>query len=147
MYICHLKNSELEPKNQNYKDRVVLRGDIVKDDCGSHAVFTEQGSSASQMTAAKVMDVIGRLPGFSGQAADDTACTQVNMEDASALLKLPKSECTDIWIRLPRHKWPTSWSNIEEPAVPLERNPLALFLWERQFEKVLLGLGCEKVPK
>ena len=41
-----------------YKARVALRGDIVKDDSGSYAVFTEQGSSASQMAAAKVMDVI-----------------------------------------------------------------------------------------
>ena len=48
---CHLKNSEL-----------VLRGGIVKDDSGSYAVFTEQGSSASQMTAAKVMDIISRRP-------------------------------------------------------------------------------------
>ena len=35
--------------------------DIVKDDSSSYAVFTEQGSSASQMTAAKEMDVIARL--------------------------------------------------------------------------------------
>ena len=47
---------------KKYKGRVVLRGDIVKDDSGSYAVFTEQGSSASQMTAAKVMDIISRLP-------------------------------------------------------------------------------------
>ena len=32
----------------------------MKDDSGSHAVFTEQGSSASQMAAEKVMDVIAR---------------------------------------------------------------------------------------
>ena len=55
---------------KNTKGRVVLRGDIVKDDSGSYAVFTEQGSSASQMTAAKVMDIISRLPGCDGQAAD-----------------------------------------------------------------------------
>ena len=53
MDTCHFKNAELETKHQKYKDRVVLRGDIVKDDSGSYAVFTEQGSSASQMTAAK----------------------------------------------------------------------------------------------
>ena len=64
MDICHLKNAELEAKHQKYKGRVVLRGDIVKDDSGSHAVFTEQGSSASQMTAAKIMDIISRLPGL-----------------------------------------------------------------------------------
>ena len=70
MDICHLKNAELEAKHQKYKGRVVLRGDIVKDDSGSYAVFTEQGSSASQMTAAKVMDIISRLPGCAGHAAD-----------------------------------------------------------------------------
>ena len=80
MDLCHLKNSELEPQFQKYKGRVVLRGDIVKDDSGSYAVFTEQGSSASQMTAAKV---IARLPGCTGQAADAvSAYTQVKMEDA-----------------------------------------------------------------
>ena len=50
MDICHLKNAELEAKHQKYQGRVVLRGDIVKDNLGSYAVFTEQGSSASQMT-------------------------------------------------------------------------------------------------
>ena len=151
MDICHLKNAELEAKHQKYKGRVVLRGDIVKDNSGSYAVFTEQGSSASQMTAAKIMDIISRLPGCDGQAADAvSAYTQVKMEDAHKLLKIPKSECPDIWIRLPRHKWPKSWSSMEDPVVPLDRNlyghPLAGLLWERQFEKVLLKHGWEKIP-
>ena len=78
MDICHLKNAELEAKHQKYKGRVELRGDIVVDDSGGYAVFTEQGSSASQMTAAKVMDIISRLPGCDGQAADAVStCTQV----------------------------------------------------------------------
>ena len=64
MDICHLKNAELEAKHQKYKGRVVLRGDIVKDNSGSYAVVTEQGSSASQMTAGKIMDIISRLPGL-----------------------------------------------------------------------------------
>ena len=106
----------------------MLRGNIVKDDCGAHEVFTEQGSSASQMTAAKIMDVIASLPGCAGQAADAvSAYTHVKMEDA------------------PRHKWPKSWSDIENPVVLLERNfyghPVAGLFWERQFEEVLLGLG------
>ena len=50
MDLCHLKNSELEPQFQKYTGRVVLRGDIVKDDSGACAVFTEHGSSASQLT-------------------------------------------------------------------------------------------------
>ena len=75
------------------------------------------------MTAEKVMDIISRLPGCAGQAADAVSdFTQVKMEDAHTLLKIPKSECPDIWIRLPRHKWPKSWSNIEDPVVPPEKN-------------------------
>ena len=70
MDICHLKNAELEAEHQKYKGRVVLRGDIVKYDSLSYAALTEQGSSASQMTAAKIMDIISRLPGCDGQAAD-----------------------------------------------------------------------------
>ena len=83
------------------------------------------------------MDIISRLPGCAGQAADAvSACTQVRMEDAPSLLKIPKSECSDIWIRPQRHKWPKSWSSMEEdPVVPLERNlydhPLAGLLWEK----------------
>ena len=109
---------------KSYKGRVVLRSDIVKDDSGSRAVFTEQGSSTSLMTVAKVMDVIVRLPDCAGQAADAiSAFTLVNMEDAPGSLKLPKSECPDFWSRrLPRHKWPTSRPNIEDPIVSLERN-------------------------
>ena len=76
--------------------KVLCRGDMVKD--GS-------GSSASQMTAAKVMDIMSRLPGCAGQAADAvSAYTQVKMEDAPTLLKISKSECPDILIRLPKHK-------------------------------------------
>ena len=151
MDICHQKNAELEANHQKYKGRVVLRGDIVKDNSGSYAVFTEQGSSASQTTAAKIMDIISRLPGCDGQAADAvSAYTQVKIEDAHKLLKIPKSECPDIWIRLPRRKWPKSWSSMEDPVVPLERNlyghPLAGLLWERQFEKILLKHGWEKIP-
>ena len=140
MDLCHLKNSELEPQYQKYKGRVVLRGDIVKDD-----------SSASETTASKVMDIISRLLGCAGQAADAvSACTQVKMEGAPSSLKIPKSECPDIWMRLPKHKWPKSWSSMEDPVVLLERHlfvhPLAGLSWERQIEKVLLEHGWIKVP-
>ena len=71
------------------------------------------------------------------------------MEDATKLLKILKSDCPDIWIRLPRHKWSKSWSSMEDPAVPLELNlyghPLAGLLWKRQFEKVLSEHSLEKV--
>ena len=88
MDICHLKNAELEAKHQKYKGRVVLRGDTVKDDSGSYAVFTEQGSSASQMTSAKIMDIISRLPVCDGQAADAvSAYTQVKNGRCSQIIE------------------------------------------------------------
>ena len=70
MDICLLK---MEPTFHKYKGRAVFRGDIVKDDSGSYAVFTEQGSSVDVIAADAV-----------------SAYTQVKME------------CPDIWIRLPR---------------------------------------------
>ena len=103
----------------------------MKDDSGSYAVFTERGSSASQMAAAKVMDIISRLPEYAGRAADAvSAHSRVKMEDAPTLLKIPKSEC------------PKSWCSMEDLVIPLDRNlyghPLAGLFWEMQFEKVLL---------
>ena len=78
------------------------------------------------------MDIISRLLGCAGQAADAvSAYTQVKMEDAPNLLKIPK-------IGMSRH---LDSSTTTQMAL-LERNlcghPLAGLLWERQFEKVLL---------
>ena len=57
---------------------------IVKDDSGAYSAFTEEGSSASQMTAAKVIYIISRLPGCSGQAA----------AAVSAYTQVKKGRCT-----------------------------------------------------
>ena len=58
--------------------------------------------------------------------------------------QIRKTECPDVWIRVPRHKWPKSWANIEDPVALLDRNlyghPLAGLLWERHVEKGLLEL-------
>ena len=74
--LCHLKNSELEPQFQKYKGRVVLRGDIAKDD----SVFTEQGSSASQMTA--WMSLLNHPIVTDKHLTQYPAYTQVKMDDA-----------------------------------------------------------------
>ena len=73
MDICHLKNADIEPKFQKRQGRVALRGDTSEDDSEVYAVSTEQGSSSSQKTAVKVMDVIARLPDCAGQEADSTS--------------------------------------------------------------------------
>ena len=111
MDIYHFKNAELEPTLQKYNGTVDLRGDIVIDDSGAYAVFIEQGSSASQMTAAKVMDVNARFPDCDGQASDAvSAYTQAKLEDAPRLLKIPTTECLDVWkckqLHLTRHFFP-----------------------------------------
>ena len=87
------------------------------------------------MKAAKIMDIVSRLPGCDGQAADAvSAYTQVEMEDAHKLLKIPKSECPDIWIRLSRHKWRKSWSSMEDPVFLFERN-----LYCHSFDRTIVG--------
>ena len=56
------------------------------------------------------------------QADAVSAYTQVKLEDAPRLLKIPESECPDVWIRLPRHKVAKTMREIEDPVVPLELN-------------------------
>ena len=129
------KNAEWEPQCQKYKGRVVLRGDIVKDDSGGYAVFTEQGSSASQMNAA----ASSRLPD----------CTQVKIGGRSRIsqnsqVRVPRRMDTSstTWMAeiLGKHgrSCGTSWTN---------------FIWSSnsrdcygkdKFEEVLLEFGSEK---
>ena len=66
----------------------MLWEDIVKDDSGAHAFFTEQ----------LLQDAV-------------SAYTQVKLEDTPRLLGIPKTECPDIWIRLPRNKCSKSWDS------------------------------------
>ena len=145
MDVCHLKNSELEKKHQKKKGRVVFRGDIVKDDSGSNAVFTEQGSSASQRTAAKVVDIM---------VAQDKQRTQYLLT-----LKSRWKMLQNCWKFKNRNVQTYGYvyhdtnglkSIMEDPVVSLERNlyghPLAGLLWEEQFEKILLEHGWRNVP-
>ena len=76
---CHVKNEELHPKLQKCEGRVVLRGDIVKDNSGAHAVSKLNTSLPfPKLLPHKVMCVISRLP----QAADAvSAYPQVKFED------------------------------------------------------------------
>ena len=125
----------------------------MKDDSGSYTVFIEQGSSASQMTAAEVMDIISRQPWIfrtSSRGSIRLYSGQNGRRTDVIFKNFPKSECPDIWIRLPEHKRPKLRSSMEDPVVLLERNlyghPFAGQMRERQFEKVLLEHGWEKVP-
>ena len=103
------------------------------------------------MTAAKVIDVISRLPGCDGQTADATSAhTQEKWKMLHNYWKFPNRNVQTFGFVYRSTKWPKSWSSMEDPVVPLERNlyghPLAGLLWARQFEKVLLKHGWENIP-
>ena len=109
MDVHHLNNSELKKIRKN-NGCVALRGGIVKD-------ATQQGSSASLMTADEVLDVISRLPGRAEQASDaGTAHTQVKMEDAPKLLRIPESACPTVGVRPPRSSDPKAWDKTQDPV-------------------------------
>ena len=98
----------------------------MKDDAGSYAVFTEQGSSGSQMTAAKKSWTLfqGYQDAQDKQQMQHPPIPRSKWKTHQLFFKKknPKSECPDIWIHLPEHKWPKSCSSMEDPVVPLERN-------------------------
>ena len=56
-----------------------------------------------------------------------SASTKVKKGDAPSLFKIPKSQCPDIWIRLPRHKWPKSWSSMDDTC--------PVILWQDYYGK------------
>ena len=82
------KNAQLETKLQKYKGRVVRLGGHIERRLWSLRSLTEQGSSASQMTTAEVMDDIARLAVCDGQAADAVSVyTQVKIGGCSTATK------------------------------------------------------------
>ena len=87
-----------------------------------------------------------RLPGCDGQAADAvSASTQVKLEDAPRLLKIPLSGSPDVWIRLPRHIWPKQskipWYLLNETCTVIHEPEC----YGTEFEEALLEFGWEKI--
>ena len=130
--ICALKGSELKEgdPNRKYKGRSVFQGNKVLDENSDHALFAELGSSPASMEAGKIIDVYGSQPGFTKQQADARqAYTQ-------ALFK-----GTETWVRLPRNRWPKSWSGMKDPVAPLRLglygHPDSGGIWEQRCTKEL----------
>ena len=74
------------------KGRFVLLGDVVKDELGSYAAFTDQLSLASQMIATKLSYVISRLPDPAGGASDAVfSHTQRKIEKVTKLKRLAEA--------------------------------------------------------
>ena len=98
-------------------------------DSGLYAVFSEQGSSASQMKAAKVTLLKDYRDAQNEQQMQYPLIPRSNWRMHRRYRKFPKSECPDIWIRLPKHKWPKSWSSVEEPVFLLSEICMVI-LWQ-----------------
>ena len=146
MDICHLKNVELEAKHQKYKGQVVLRGDIVTGDYGSHAVFAEQGSSASQMTTAKVMDIISRLPGCASSGCRiclypgvNGRCSQIIENSQIGMPRhLDSSTTTQMAKIIVQYGRPSCSSWAKSVRSSFGRTVMGKAIWENPFE-VRLG--------
>ena len=137
--LCH-KNVELEEPLQKNISRVVLRGDFLTHDSSSVLFFTEQGSSALNMTAAKVRDVGSTVPGCAGQARDAVwAFTQVKWKtrksDWDYLHEI--ANFLDSFAQIPSSK---TWDENQGPVVLLVEmctdTPKARLLRERQLKRV-----------
>ena len=142
MALCHLKNAELAEFLQRYKGRIVFRGDGVKDADGFYAVFTEQGASASHMSATKFVDTVAHFPGNTGEDSDAIgAYTQILLADAARLLGI--GVLPETWIKLPKDRQPKEWEGIVDPVCPLLQNlyghPLAGLLWEKGCHEKLVA--------
>ena len=139
MRLCHIKHSELAAALQSYKGRIVFRGDNIKDETGYLAVFSEQGTSASHLGAAKFLDAIARMPGNDGAYSD-----------ARGAYHQTELQGVDTYVSLPRDKWKPEWhGKYTRPVVRLRLNlyghPLAGLFWERFCTKAILDCGFERV--
>ena len=79
----------------------MFRDDVVKDDLGSFAVFTEQVSPASELTAAKVLGVISRLHGCAGHVTDAVSA------DSKSRLRTLQNYSTISCVGMPGTKFKT----------------------------------------
>ena len=150
-HLSSQKNTELEPKYQKYKGRVVLRGDSVKDDASSCAVFSEQGALASQMTATqsngchckatwvcrtssrRSIPLHSSKNGGRSKVAQNSRVWKSRNMDASSTTEVVK-----VMVKHWRSRG-SSWA--KSVWTPTCRPPV-----ERQFENVWRELGLEKAP-
>ena len=114
MTLCHEKHAELfKPEDEKvYKGRIVFRGDNVKDEEGYLAVFCEQGTSASHLEAAKMMDALAR------SYYDEGECDGEEVDAIGAYTQASLAG-EQTWISIPYEYWPKHWKGrYTKPVVP-----------------------------
>lgn len=136
--LVHEKHAELNKVEKEYKGRCVLGGHNVRDASGYLGVFSEQGTSASLMPTAKMIDALARCPEMEGYEMDaQSAYTQADLGGPPT------------YIILPRHRWPKEWhGKYDKPCVKylkaLYDHPNAGLYWERRCAAALIKQGFEK---
>ena len=100
MDFCHFKSSALAERVCRHSEAEWLFAEMdVAVDAVRYSVLAEEGAPAFQMTAATVLNGISRLPGMVGEANEAVSTDiQVKVSASARLLKLPKTECTTVWI-------------------------------------------------
>ncbi len=68
--LCHIKHSELPESEWKFKGRVVFAGNAVTDEFSNAALFQDLQSSASLMSASKMLDYVGMMDGNSVEQSD-----------------------------------------------------------------------------
>ncbi len=134
---------------------MVFRGDIVKDEDGWYAVFSEQGTSSSHTPATKLMDALARCPDNDGEDSDAVAAyTQVKIDEDLTYLLEKGAKFVDAWVSIPRNRWPEAWkedkAHWDDPVVRVRRNiyghKLAALLWQKYAEWIITTkCGFEKL--
>ena len=125
MDICHLRNAELgDESTKKYEGRVVLRGDIVKDDSGSFCSIhrtriisiTNDGSKTSWIS----------YPDCQGAQYKQLMQYLIIPRSKWRMLqnywKFPNRNVQTCGYVYQKRTWPKSMSSMEDPVVPLERN-------------------------
>ena len=110
MDLCHLKNSELDRastsqvQRQSRAPRWHFEGwfRIIRSIYSTRIIIIIITNDSRKSH--------GHYFNTTGMRRTSSRCSIRPHPDAPKSLKLPKSECPDIWMRLPKHKWPESKS-------------------------------------
>ena len=110
MEICHLKKAELEPTLQRQSRAPCW---LCKRRLWSLRSFYWTGLVRVPNDCRKSDGCYCKITRFWRTTSWCSICLhQLKLEDAPRLLKILKSEseCPDVWMRLPQHKWPKPWA-------------------------------------
>ena len=146
-----IKQSEVEEKHWAPKGRVVFIGNRVADQSGFAALFSEQRSSSSHLTAANLLDAIGHMPGMCVENADVAgAYTQSPMEGDLHVETWITIEPDVIQRLVAKGKRKKEWLKMKRPVAKLykalEGHPKSGWYWERHCHSKIKKVVFEKIP-